>query len=73
MCPAIRFAKQLPLVLLPTTVVTVVSRDAAAAAPAAASVLISCFIFISNFQILMLDLNLDFYFVALILHIGVGG
>ena len=53
---------------------TVVKPGAAAeaAAPtAAASVLISCFIFISNFQILIFDLNFDLYFITLIWHMDV--
>ena len=43
------------------TVRAVISRDAAveAAAPATASVLISCFIFILNFESLIFDLNFD--------------
>ena len=57
-----------------TTVQTVVKpgKGAEVAAPeaaAAVSMLISCFIFISNFSFLSFDLNLDFYFVTL--HIGV--
>ena len=43
----------------------------AAAPAAAASVLISCFILISTFWLLIFDLNFDFHFVTLILHIGV--
>ena len=56
------------------TVKTVVKTKAAAEAAAeaaAASVYISSFIFISNFQFLTFDPNFYLYFITLILHMGV--